>query len=128
MKKILLFVSICLITNYSNGFSIHKPVPKAIGFEALQYLKASEFVKLSAQQFAALTGKHMSVVDKLVFKVTKMRMKHELKRGYDFPIHGMFLSKRKSRLQRILGLISTIVVVIIALMAALYILYGAGPR
>lgn len=128
MKKILLFVSICLITNYSNGFSIHKPVPKAISFESLQYLKASEFVKLSAQQFSALIGKHMSVVDKLVFKITKLHMQHELKRRKDFPIHGMFLSKRKSRLQRILGLISTIIVVIIALMAAIYIFYGAGPR
>lgn len=66
------------------GFSVIKPaaeneIPPALA--ALQYVKVSDFVKLSAKEYSVITGKKLNFLQKLSFKVTKMKMKHDLKKN-----------------------------------------------
>lgn len=51
-----------------------------------QYLKASEFVKLSAREFSELTGKKMNLFQKLSFGITKLRLKHDLRKNPDLTL------------------------------------------
>lgn len=93
MKKIKLILltafSICAFagTNIAYGFSVIKHVNDASpSAAAFKYLKVSDFVKLSAKEFSDLTGKKMNFFERLSFKVTKMRMKHDLKKNPDLKI------------------------------------------
>lgn len=95
MKKInlLLFTFFCIFAfsgvNMALGFSIIKPaanneVPATSS--AIKYLKASEFVKLSAKEYSDLTGKKLNLFQRMSFKITKMKMKHDLKRNPDLKL------------------------------------------
>ena len=88
MKKIklLLFASGLLVfSGVSTGYgsAVIKPVENEVpaSMAALKYLQASEFVKLSVSEYTKLTGKKLNFLQRLSFKVTKMKMKHDLKRN-----------------------------------------------
>jgi len=68
--------------NSSYGFSIVKPDPSALW----KYMKASEFVKLSPKEFTAITGQKLNFFQRMQFNLTKMRMKHDLKKNPDLKI------------------------------------------
>lgn len=79
MKKIALFLLpvllIALTSNEGYSLTMHDPVPGN-----LLNVKVSEVVKLSAKQFAALTGRKMDLFDRFKFSVLKMKMRHDLKK------------------------------------------------
>ncbi len=84
--------------NISYGFSIFKPLPdKANTSDILteKYLKASEFIKLSARDFSALTGKKLTLFQRLSFKITKMQIRHDLKKNPELKITD-YLNKSQS--------------------------------
>ncbi|MDB5223478.1 MAG: hypothetical protein JWN83_2145 [Chitinophagaceae bacterium] len=90
MKKIkLLLLAVISIyafsgVNMAYGFSVIKPVANTELPSTLvssKYLNASEFVKLSVKEFSDLTGKKLNFFQRMSFKVTKMRMKHDLKKN-----------------------------------------------
>ncbi|MEO5782711.1 MAG: hypothetical protein ABIQ07_05535 [Ginsengibacter sp.] len=67
--------------NMAYCFSIIKPAEQPSSLEAFKYLKASEFVKLSVQDFNNLTVKKLNFFQRMSFKITKMKMKHDLKKN-----------------------------------------------
>ena len=91
MKKIkLLLVAVFSIyafsgVNMAYGFSGIKPV-ESPAVASLKYLQASEFVKLSAKEYTALTGKKLNFLQRLSFSVTKMKMKRDLKKNPNLKI------------------------------------------
>ena len=91
MKKIkLLLLAVISIyafsgVNMAYGFSGIKPV-ESPALAAVKYLQASEFVKLSAADYTALTGKKLNFLQRLSFKATKLKMKHDLKRNPNLKI------------------------------------------
>ncbi|HUS02624.1 MAG TPA: hypothetical protein VMY77_12890 [Chitinophagaceae bacterium] len=104
MKKrncILLLVCIntILASGYSYGFSIHKPM--AIAEHNLPF-RASDLVKLSAARLTEITGKKMSMWDKVSFAIAKMKMKHDLKKNPDLQLTDFTFRKNKSSVWRIL--------------------------
>lgn len=92
MKKIkLLLVAAFSIyafsgVNMTYGFSVIKPVEPESSLAAFKYVKASEFVKLSVKEYSELTGKKLNFLQRLSFKATKMKMKHDLKRNPELKI------------------------------------------
>ena len=93
MKKIkLLLLTVFSIfvfagTNMTFAFSVIKPLANdESSSTAWKYIRVSDFVKLSAKEFSTLTGKKMNFFDRLSFKVTKMRMKHDLKKNPDLKL------------------------------------------
>ena len=75
--------------NTSFGFSIVKPKANDIlPSENLygKYIYASEFVKLSVKEFSLLTGKKLNFIQRLSFRVAKLRMKHDLKKNPNLKI------------------------------------------
>ncbi|HUS03722.1 MAG TPA: hypothetical protein VMY77_18410 [Chitinophagaceae bacterium] len=70
--------------NMAYGFSVIKPVEPSMA--SVKYLKASEFVKLSAKDYTALTGKKLNFFQRLSFNLTKVKMKHDLKKNPDLKV------------------------------------------
>lgn len=70
--------------NMAYGFSVIKPVEPSIA--SVNYLKASEFVKLSAKDYTALTGKKLNFFQRMSFNLTKVKMKHDLKKNPDLKV------------------------------------------
>jgi hypothetical protein len=85
---------------------------------ALKYLQVSEFVKLSVSDYTKLTGKKLNFLQKLSFKVTKMKMKHVLKKDPSIRItdyiDGNGTTFQVDILWLILGLLLPVVGVLIA--------------
>ena len=85
MKRImLLLVAVFGLTAFSaNGFSVTKPAGTndAPSLAMLQYINASEFVKLSARDYTKFTGKKLNFLQRMSFGLTKMKMKHDLKKN-----------------------------------------------
>ena len=72
MKKIkLALLLMCVLgitaSNDSYGFSIQKPGDNTGWYGLLNYVKVSDFVKLSSKQFSELTGKKMTMPQKSIF-------------------------------------------------------------
>ena len=95
MKKIkLLLLAAFSIYAFSGasmayGFSVIKPINNAdvpASLTAFKYIKASEFVKLSVKDFNSLTGKNLNLFQRMAFKITKMKIKHDLKKNPDLQI------------------------------------------
>ena len=75
--------------NTSFGFSLVKPKANDIlPSENLygKYIYASEFVKLSVKEFSLLTGEKLNFIQRLSFRVAKLRMKHDLKKNPNLKI------------------------------------------
>ncbi|MGH2566047.1 MAG: hypothetical protein ACRDE5_16130, partial [Ginsengibacter sp.] len=69
----------------SFAFAIVRPFPDRNKTETIagDYLKASTFVKMSAREFAAVTGKKLNFFQKIYFKIIKARVRHDLKKTPD---------------------------------------------
>ncbi len=81
---LLIFFSIYSVSGIyaSSGFLDAKPVNLSPSLGSLlQTTKASEFVKLSVRDYTFITGKKMSLFEKLSFKIIKRKMKHDLKKN-----------------------------------------------
>jgi hypothetical protein len=70
--------------NMAHGFSVIKPTEPSLA--SVKYLKASEFVKLSAKDYTALTGKKLNFFQRLSFNLTRVKMKHDLKKNPDLKV------------------------------------------
>lgn len=95
MKKIKLLVlavfSIYAFSgvNMAYGFSVIKPVANTeapMSLAASKYINVSEFVKLSAKEYATLTGKKLNFLQRLSFNLTKAKMKRDLKKNPNLKI------------------------------------------
>ena len=77
----LLFLPLLFITlsGINKSYAIPAARPEPIP-ELIQNLKVSELVKLSAKQFAMLTGKKMGLLARLKFNFIKMKLRHDLKK------------------------------------------------
>ena len=84
---VLLIFALMLSAN-AFSFSIVKHVSDRNNiFPAnIEYLHASVFVKLSAKEFAVITGKKLDLPQKIYFKIVQRRLKHELKKNPDLLI------------------------------------------
>jgi hypothetical protein len=58
------------------------------------YLKASVFVKLSAKEFAAVTGRKLNFFQKIYFKVIQRQIKRDLKKNPDLLVNDYFDPKK----------------------------------
>ena len=110
MKKIkLVLLLMCVLgitaTKDSYGLSIQKPGDNAGWYDLLNYVKVSDFVKLSSKQFSELTGKKMTMAEKLSFLILKSRMKHVLKKDPDIKIKDYFSKKKSSTLSVLLWIL-----------------------
>ncbi len=102
MKFYLSLFCICCIlnTNTSFAFAISKPSTiENLGIVKFSnYLKASEFVKLSAKDFSLITGKEMNLWNRLSFSFLKMRMKLDLKKNPDLKVIDYYAKEGKKHL------------------------------
>ena len=62
-----------------------------------KYLNASEFVKLSAKEFSSLSGIKLNLFQKLSFGITKLRLKHDLKRNPKLKITADYYNAEKGK-------------------------------
>jgi hypothetical protein len=63
--------------------------------DALMNLKASEFVKLSLKDISSLTGKELSLKEKVSFKLMNKRMKHAVKKKPDLTVNDYLADGHK---------------------------------
>lgn len=90
MKKfkllLLAFFSIYAFSglNTTYAFSVIKPVENSISptiSSAWKYMQVSEFVKLTPKEFSSLTGKKLNFLQRLSFRATQVKMRHDLKKN-----------------------------------------------
>jgi hypothetical protein len=124
MKKVTFILIglffMCTVAGINNAFSfsINKIVTTPY---ALQYLKGSEFIKLSFKEFASLTGEKENLRNNLSFSIMKMRIRHDLKKDQGLSITDYTSNRSKHRLS--VGL--WIIIGIVALILIIRII--AGP-
>ena len=84
---ILIILSIFLSLQNSYAFSVVRPLPdNKTEITTPDYLKASVFVKMSANEFAAATGTKLNFFQKIYFKIIKRQVKRDLKKNPDLLI------------------------------------------
>ena len=84
---ILIILSIFLSLQNSYAFSVIIPSANNNKTETTpDYLKASVFVKMSANEFAAATGTKLNFFQKIYFKIIKRQVKRDLKKNPDLLI------------------------------------------
>ena len=89
-KKILsptVLIILFIILSLQNGFSLSIVTPRA---ENPEYLKASVFVRLSAKEFTAATGRKLNFFQKIYFKLIQREVKRDLKKNPDLLIKDYF--------------------------------------
>ncbi|MEO6638265.1 MAG: hypothetical protein ABIN25_08305 [Ginsengibacter sp.] len=99
MRKAILKISLLFtlfLTISHNGFSIAGPVNVENHFSSMNndYLRASVFIKLSAKEFSAITGKKLNFPQKIYFKLIQHRLKHELRENPDLLITHYYDPKK----------------------------------
>lgn len=102
MRKIILalpglLIFILLLSNNCFSFSIVKRVipTSNISPANIHYLRASVFVKLSAREFGAITGKKLNLPQRIYFKIVQGSLKHELKKNPDLLITRYYDPKKE---------------------------------
>ena len=77
-------LAIALVSPGNNSYAISfsKPVTASLSPSASvsNYMKTSEFIKLSPHEFSVVTGKKLSFFEKVSLKVLQMKMKRYLKK------------------------------------------------
>ncbi len=130
MKKIkLLFLFTCLIaTGISDcyAFSIGKPVADSNSNKSLQFLKVSDFIKMSEKEYSDLTGTKMNIWKKTSFSLLKLKMKHELKTNPNLTLNNFYNTKSKHRLATVWVVLLTVVGVLLLLALLLGLTLSAG--
>jgi hypothetical protein len=96
-SSVILILSIFLSCQNVFSFSIARASANGNKTEIknLDYLKASVFVNMSAREFAATTGKKLSFLQKIYFKVIQRQIKHDLKKNPDLLINDYFDQKKR---------------------------------
>ncbi len=123
MKLLLLALSTFGIMHANNSFAfaISKPpiaeMPTYIGTN----IKASEFVRLSANDFSRLSGKKLSLWNRLSFSVLKMRIKHDLKSNPNLNMSDYYSKKAKGRVS-----VWWFVGIGVLLLLVIFLIGGAG--
>jgi hypothetical protein len=124
MKKVpfcliaYLFFFIIFGNQTAHSFSLIKP--KNI---ELNYLKRSEFKKLSYKNFNKSTSQKPNLWNKLSFKIIILKIKTDLKIKSDRLINKKFISI--TRFQRVLF---WILIGLFALLGLFFIIFGFAPR
>lgn len=87
---LLIFILVLNIKGFS--FSIAKSIipENHISPAGIEYLRASVFVKLSAKEFGAITGKKLNFPQRIYFKIIQRKLKHELKKNPDLLITNYY--------------------------------------
>lgn len=80
--KPLVIVIFSTFLFYTNGFSFSIVKPAAIEKNVADF-RASEFVKLSAKDYASLTGRKLNFFEKIYFKIVQKQVKRDLKKNPD---------------------------------------------
>ena len=99
-----------------------------------KYIYANEFIKLSVKEFSLLTGKKLNFIQRLSFNVSKLRMKHDLKKNPNLKITD-YLNKHGRGsyfdpvwfLLGIAGPAIGLVIVVITLSILPFIILGVAP-
>ncbi len=101
MRKVILRSSVLLMLilfiGYSGfSFSIAKKETSLnhISPVNIDYLRASIFVKLSAKEFGAITGRKLNLPQRIYFKIVQHRLKQELKKNPDLLITNYYDPKK----------------------------------
>lgn len=96
MQRIkLFFISVIILLVFSSdlsyAFSFTKESPKQnVAASYFSAMKVMDFIYLSTEDYRMLTGKKMSISEKLSFRMLKMKMKHQLKKTPDFTVADYF--------------------------------------
>jgi hypothetical protein len=85
---VLVLISFFLSMQNGHAFSVIRPAANKNKTEITtpNYLKASVFVKMSAQEFGAATGTKLNFFQKIYFKIIKRQVRRDLKRNPDLLI------------------------------------------
>ncbi|HSN08544.1 MAG TPA: hypothetical protein VLS85_05880 [Hanamia sp.] len=86
---VLIVLAVFFPENKSYGFSVIVPVTPNSNVQkklSTKYLNAAEFVKLSAHDFSKLTGQKLNLFQRVAFQITKLKLKHDLKKNPDLKI------------------------------------------
>ncbi len=92
-QVITLLIFIISISS-SHAASIINPESSPTGSPS-KYLKASEFVRLSPDEFSRLTGKKLNPIEKVSFRLLKQRMKRDLKKNPALMVSEYFNPAKK---------------------------------
>ena len=130
MKNIYSVLLMCCILfiagiNKSYSFSIVKLPVNSERPGISKYLQVSELVKLSAKDYGTLTGKKMTMWDKISFKIMKMKMKHDLKKNPNLLISDYMSSKKTSTA---INIVYYILIGILLFMVIILVLAGGKFR
>lgn len=78
--------------NKAYAATITRPVAEP---KAMTKIMAKDFLKLSATEYAHITGKKMTLRNKLSFQLMKMKMKQEIKKNPDLTLNDYMAQKKK---------------------------------
>jgi len=119
--SLLIIGLMTLLTHSSLKAAIIKPIPTL--HENLQNYKISELVKLSATQFASLTGKKMNLSERISFAILKLKMKHDLKKDPGITLKDYYGQNNTKHWKR--GWKRTLILIIGILFVLFILLVGA---
>src|SRR5437870_320947 len=119
MKLLIILLSVsCIVnTNKSFAFAVSRPYnsEKPLTLRLANNIRASEFIKLSAEQFTLTTGKKLNLLNRISFSLLKMKIKHDLKKNPNLTIADYYLKNAShSSFPR-----STLGIIIIAILAVI---------
>jgi hypothetical protein len=124
MKSVILII--CCLLAFSNFNKVNASFIITPGStiypETWKNLKASEFVMLSAKDFSKITGKKLSLKDRIAFSVMKIKMKHAIKKNKNLTM-GEYLATSK---KLSIGWVVLITVVCVIVLVSLIILISYG--
>jgi hypothetical protein len=124
MKSVILII--CCLLDFSNFNKVNASFIITPGStiypETWKNLKASEFVMLSAKDFSKITGKKLSLKDRIAFSVMKIKMKHAIKKNKNLTM-GEYLATSK---KLSIGWVVLITVVCVIVLVSLIILISYG--
>ncbi len=131
MKKILLLrLILCFLAittvNSSYGILPGNPSTTIRKNEVLNYLKGSEFVKLSAKQIMEITGKKMNLWQRVSFGIIRIKIKHDLKKYRDLTLSSYSSNSFKSRIGTIWWILIGIAAILLIAVVAFIIAYSGG--
>jgi hypothetical protein len=125
MKRFITVLILFGVTYANNSLALAIPRPvfpndKTI---SLGSMKASEFAKLSAEDYSSITGKEMNLWNRISFSFLKMRIKHDIKNNPNLTICEYY-SKNKKHMSPWLWIAIGLVVILVILLAAGLTVYG----
>ncbi|MGI8634387.1 MAG: hypothetical protein ACR2KZ_03185 [Segetibacter sp.] len=135
MKLFISFILVIVLfspINSSYAISFSKPVTASASppVSVLQYMKASEFIKLSPRDLSAVTGKKLSLLEKVSLKVLQIKMKHYVSRNPNSTLADYYSSEGEGNfnlLWFLAGLLVPLLSLFVAPSLAVFILLAVSP-